>query len=203
MGPASLQPGEDLKTYGRRFKEGLPPTPAPWDCDCGPATNAAAVTVCPTCGKVRPYAYEPPPLTTGDAPQVRHEAGELPEHYPQPGETPDQYAERMQAVAATETNGVTAIAIGDGVIEMAPLALLAPKGGPGHYAPITLRSGRTTLQVDPVVLQLVMETANKAAVHGAVRSIDVAVTSATAVKLTLVVDIDRTGDPLPHQVQDE
>lgn len=201
-GPASLLPGESLAEYGARYTAAAVPVPAPWDCQCGPRRNSALIESCPTCGTLRPYPYTPPEITTADDAEIVHGPGELPEDYPRPDETPEAFAQRMAARTAALADTPVPVPISREP-DVAPLALGSPGRGPGHYAAVTFRMGKASIAIDPVVLQLVMETANKAAIHGGVHALDVTVDSPTRVRLTLSATFDRTGDALPHVVQDD
>ena len=205
-GPAHPQGTETFEEYAARYRHGAAKVPAPWDCDCGVAQHSAYVDQCPTCGRRRPYAYEAPLLTTADDAEIKHAPGELPGSWPRPDESPETYAARVRTNGAGVLDGTDAHTTVD-VEPVAPLALGAPPPeagkGPGHYAPVTLRQGRLSIALDLAVFQLIVDTANKAAVHGAVRSCVVAIDSPTRATLHLVADFDRTGDVVPHRVADE
>jgi hypothetical protein len=73
---------------------------------------------------------------------------------------------------------------------------------PGHYVPVTLKSAAGQIDVDSLLLQSLLDVANKAASLGATVSVTAQLTGLATARLTLEVDYDFSAQPLPHGVSE-
>jgi len=75
--------------------------------------------------------------------------------------------------------------------------------GPGYHVPVKLRQGETSIDIDAILIQALIDVGNKAANLGAVVEIGAQMISPTQGKLTLQVEYDFSQQPLPHMVADD
>lgn len=80
----------------------------------------------------------------------------------------------------------------------------ATGAAPGYHVPVRFQPQTgPAVDVDTILLQSLLDVANKAAVMGAVTSVVASLSSPTRMRLALQVDYDVTGQPMPHEVRDE
>lgn len=74
--------------------------------------------------------------------------------------------------------------------------------GPGYHVPVKLQQGESSIDIDSLLIQSIIDVANKAAQLGAVYEIRCQMVSATQGRLTLQVEYDFAGQPVPHVIED-
>lgn len=74
--------------------------------------------------------------------------------------------------------------------------------GPGYHVPVKLRQGESSIDVDSILIQSIIDVGNKAAHLGAIVEIQCQMVSSTQGRLTLQVDYDFANQPLPHTIEE-
>lgn len=74
---------------------------------------------------------------------------------------------------------------------------------PGYHVPVRLRQGESSIDVDSILIQSILDVGNRAAQMGAVVEIGAQMISPTQGRLTLQVEYDFAGQPLPHTVAED
>lgn len=171
------------------------PQPAPWSCQCGVDRNSALVDECPVCHTKRPYEYTAPKPVLA-----------VPSDYPQPGESMADYAARMQQGKLADTTKDVTV---EGGIQTADPGrareLPDPKGmlAKGYASPIQFAGPVGSVDVDPLVLQMALDVANKAAQTGVVQSVTVGLKNPSQARCIVRFDLDVASVPWPRGVKDE
>jgi hypothetical protein len=167
------------------------PQPAPWSCQCGIDRNSALVDECPVCHAKRPYEYTAPEPVLA-----------VPSDYPQPGESMEDYAVRMKEKASNvvDVSGSPAILDPGRARELPEPAGLYAKG---YASPISFAGPIGSVDVDPLVLQMALDVANKAAQTGVVQSVTVGLKNPSQARCIVRFDLDVASVPWPRAVKDE
>ncbi len=175
------------------------PQPAPWSCLCGVDRNSALVDECPVCHTKRPYEYTAPEPVLA-----------VPADYPQPGESMEEYAKRMKEKPGHEyrTNEAEiATAVKEGISVDAGRARELPDPSSiattGYFAPIQFAGPVGSVEIDPGILQLVLDVVNKAAATSAVRSVTVGLKNPGQARLVVRADFDLSMVQYPRVVKDD
>lgn len=175
------------------------PQPAPWSCQCGENRNSALVDECPVCHAKRPYEYTAPEPVLA-----------VPSDYPQPGESMDDYERRMKGKSsdAEIDRQVDEIMSGREARPLDPgraRELPDPQGlyAKGYASPISFAGPIGSVDVDPLVLQMALDVANKAAQTGVVQSVTVGLKGPSQARVIVRFDLDVASVPWPRAVKDE
>jgi hypothetical protein len=185
------------------------PQPAPWSCQCGADRNSALVEECPVCHAKRPYEYTAPEPVLA-----------VPADYPQPGESMEDYAKRMAGnkVAAAlddvrqgkaglaETLDMLSAPVDPGRKRELPEITASPPSAAtatGYAGPISFAGPIGSVDVDPLVLQMALDVANKAASTGVVQSVTVGLKNASQARIIIRYDVDVASVPWPRGVKDD
>jgi len=178
------------------------PQPAPWSCACGKDRNSALVDECPVCHAKRPYEYTVPEPVLA-----------VPSDYPQPGESMEDYAVRMRdatgfnkpAGFGDDAEIATAVKEGITVDPGRARELPDPKGvyAKGYASPISFAGPIGSVDVDPLVLQMALDVANKAASTGVVQSVTIGLKNPSQARVIVRFDLDVASLPWPRGVKDD
>jgi hypothetical protein len=209
------------------------PQPAPWSCQCGVDRNSALVEECPVCHAKRPYEYtapEPVLAVPSDYPQpgesmedyairmkddqFRKEPRHATSGPPTDAEMDAELAEIESASigpwspAARENWKARRLAA---FYEKKPVdpgrarELPDPQGlcAKGYASPISFAGPVGSVDVDPLLLQMALDVANKAAQTGVVQSVTVGLKGPSQARVIVRFDLDVASAPWPRAVKDE